>query len=222
MRQRHLGYRESEWAGTRSVDEEAKATDSVDRLLAVTRMFVQHRPQLLKMVEQRMHPLLRGRLDPTDILQEAFLEMSERIEQFYAQQEVPFHIWAHAITKQKLSQAHRKHLDAKKRNAVLEMRSLAPTNGDKSSILITTRLAHDGKTPSQTVILRDQIGGLMNAMSELSEADRTVIKMRHFQHLSNEEVASSLGLSKTAASNRYVRALCRLRSLLQAKGLVQG
>jgi len=53
---------------------------------------------------------------------------------------------------------------------------------------------------------------VLNAMEPL---DREVLALRHFEELSNGEVAHVLGLSKTAASNRYMRALGRLKEMLQ-------
>ena len=38
--------------------------------------------------------------------------------------------------------------------------------------------------------------------------------LRHFEELSNAETARVLGLEKTAASNRYIRALKRLKAAL--------
>ena len=48
----------------------------------------------------------------------------------------------------------------------------------------------------------------------MDEIDREVLALRHFEELTNNEVAEVLGLQKSAASNRYVRALTRLRTIL--------
>jgi RNA polymerase sigma-70 factor, ECF subfamily len=53
---------------------------------------------------------------------------------------------------------------------------------------------------------------MLNAMEPF---DREVLALRHFEGLSNGEVALVLGLSKTAASNRYIRALERLKAMLK-------
>ena len=44
--------------------------------------------------------------------------------------------------------------------------------------------------------------------------DREILTLRHFEELSNNETAQVLGIAKTAASNRYVRALKRLKDIL--------
>ena len=52
------------------------------------------------------------------------------------------------------------------------------------------------------------------AVDSLDELDREVVVMRHFEQLSNQEVAQSLGLSEPAAGMRYLRAMRRLRTML--------
>ena len=46
--------------------------------------------------------------------------------------------------------------------------------------------------------------------------DSEVLALRHFDELSNDEVALLLGIPKGTASRRYVRALGRLRTALEA------
>jgi RNA polymerase sigma-70 factor (ECF subfamily) len=51
-------------------------------------------------------------------------------------------------------------------------------------------------------------------LEEMSENDREILFLRHFEQLSNNDVADVLGISATTASNRYIRALQRLKELL--------
>jgi RNA polymerase sigma-70 factor (ECF subfamily) len=51
-------------------------------------------------------------------------------------------------------------------------------------------------------------------LAEVDEIDREVLILRHFELLSNDETAMILGLSRTAASNRYIRSLQRLETVL--------
>ena len=53
------------------------------------------------------------------------------------------------------------------------------------------------------------------AIESMNEVDREVLTLRHFEELTNQEVAIELGLSVKAASIRYVRALDRLRAVLK-------
>ena len=57
---------------------------------------------------------------------------------------------------------------------------------------------------------------LQEALNGMDPLDREVLALRHFEGLSNTEVAQVLGVQKSAASNRYVRALRRLKEVLSA------
>ena len=63
---------------------------------------------------------------------------------------------------------------------------------------------------------------LIKAMKGLQRRQREVLVLRHFEDLSNAEAARVLGLEKTAASNRYIRALKRLkRAMAGSQGLFE-
>ena len=57
---------------------------------------------------------------------------------------------------------------------------------------------------------------VQQALNAMDEVDREVLALRHFEELTNAETADVLGISKTAASNRYVAALGRLCEILAA------
>jgi RNA polymerase sigma-70 factor (ECF subfamily) len=62
---------------------------------------------------------------------------------------------------------------------------------------------------------------LSQAVAQLPEADREVVLLRHFEGLTNQEVACLLGIDPAAASKRHGRALLRLHRLLFAGGLTE-
>ena len=62
----------------------------------------------------------------------------------------------------------------------------------------------------------ERLARLREALDSMDEIDREVMELRHFEELSNNEVAEILGIQKTTASNRYVRALKRLKQVLEA------
>jgi RNA polymerase sigma-70 factor (ECF subfamily) len=71
-------------------------------------------------------------------------------------------------------------------------------------------------SPSKAAIRSERQLRLQEALNGMDPLDREVLALRHFEELSNSEVATVLGLSKTAASNRYIRALKRLKVILYA------
>jgi RNA polymerase sigma-70 factor (ECF subfamily) len=81
---------------------------------------------------------------------------------------------------------------------------------------LAAQLLDPEQTPATAAIRHELERRLHSAIAELEEDDREVILMRHFEQLSNQEVAAALGLSEAAASMRHLRAIRRLRILLAA------
>jgi RNA polymerase sigma-70 factor (ECF subfamily) len=70
-------------------------------------------------------------------------------------------------------------------------------------------------SPSQAAMRDELRNQLLQALESMDPLDREVLALRHFEELGNNEVAAVLGISKDAASKRHVRALKRLRTLLE-------
>lgn len=155
-----------------------------------------------------------GRVDPADILQEAYIEIQRRLPEFLADPQVPLFVWARQLTWQTLMLHHRQHLGVKKRDAGREvsMRS-GMTMGTSASL--ASRLVGDVTSPSQGMMREERADILRTALDQMDELDREVLALRHFEQLGNQEVADVLGLKPTAASNRYVRALKRLKVIME-------
>ena len=183
-------------------------------------LFDRHRDRLRRMVQVRLDRRLQGRIDPSDVLQEAYLEFARSLADYLRNPAVPFFLWLRYLTGMKLHALHRHHLGTKARDAGREV----PLHGAlprASSVSLAARLLGRLTTPSQAAVraeLRLRVQDALNAMEAL---DREVLALRHFEQLSNAEAAEVLGIGETAASNRYVRALKRLRKALQGvPGLV--
>ena len=177
-------------------------------------LFDRHRDRLRRMVQVRLDRRLQGRLDPSDVLQEAYLELSRCLADYLRNPAVPFFLWLRYLTGMKLNALHRHHLGTKARAAGREV----PLHGAlprASSVSLAAQLLGRLTTPSQAAVraeLRLRVQDALNAMEPL---DREVLALRHFEQLSNAETAQVLGIGETAASNRYVRALKRLKGALQ-------
>ncbi len=188
--------------------ERVRAGDS----RALADLFTHYRPRLRGLVRIRMHPRLHGRLDASDILQEAWLDVTRRFEQWVDSQEMPIFLWIRFLTAQKLDEMHRRHLGAKKRDAQREVRLNA--GPEASSVSIAQHLAASITSPSLGAARDELREKLVAALQGMDEIDREVLTLRHFEELTNNEVAGVLGITKAGASNRYVRALSRLRAIL--------
>ena len=175
-------------------------------------VFSDHRGRLRRMVRFRLDRRLRGRIDPDDVLQEAYIEISRRLQDYLDAPNVSFHVWARQITWQTLIDCHRVHLGMK-RDPNQEVR-LGGCRGNATTFSIAHALIGSLTSPSAAAMRQERIDGLYEALDNMNEIDREVLALRHFEHLDNGEVAEVLDLSPTAASNRYVRALGRLGNLL--------
>lgn len=177
-------------------------------------LYSQYRPQLERMVDFRMDRRLLGRVDAADILQDSYIEIARRVDSFLKDPQVSFFVWTRQITWQTLMMTHRSHLGAKKRDVRQEVRWHGNGFGDGTSVSLASRLVGDVTSPSQGVIRDEQATRLRTALESMDSIDREVLALRHFEQLSNKEVAEVLNLGKTAASNRYVRALERLKIIM--------
>ena len=197
---------------------ELSIEDLVDRLRSGDKqvlgaLFARYRSQLHRMVEFRLDRRLRGRVDASDVLQDAFLDAAKHVDRFLDQPDLPLVVWLRIMTTQRLIDLHRRHLGAKKRNAGQDVSLNQPRQYEATSACIAVQLVDDLPTPSAEAQLGERIQKLEEILDRMDPMDREVLALRHFEELSNGEVAEILGLSKSAASNRYVRALKRLQDI---------
>jgi RNA polymerase sigma-70 factor (ECF subfamily) len=181
---------------------------------AVADLYSQYRLQLERMVDFRMDRRLLGRVDAGDILQDSYIEIARRVDSFLEDPAVSFFVWARQITWQTLMMSHRSHLGARKRDARQEVRLHGGGFSEGTSVSLASRLIGDVTSPSGRAIREEQAQRLREALDSMDAIDREVLALRHFEQLSNKEVAAILKLGKTAASNRYVRALERLKKIM--------
>jgi RNA polymerase sigma-70 factor (ECF subfamily) len=160
-----------------------------------------------------MDSRLSGRVDPDDVLQEAYLEVARRIQDYLDQPAVPLFVWLRQITWQILVDTHRRHLVAKARNVNAEVNRM-PSAPGLTSVSLAARLVGGLTSPSQAMLREERLVQVRAALEEMDDIDREVLALRHFEQLTNNEVAEVLGIQKAAASNRYVRALARLKQIL--------
>lgn len=176
-------------------------------------LFSYYRHRLRRMVDFRLDGRLRGRVDPSDVLQEAYLAAAQRVEHFAKKPALPFFVWLREVTVQRLIDVHRRHLEAQKRDAGQEvsLRSLS----HNTSISLAQQLVAHLNSPSEVMLRIERMEQLRDALESMEAIDREVLALRHFEELTNDETAEILNLKKAAASNRYVRALERLKQILQ-------
>lgn len=194
-------------------DRELLRTAKEGRESIFNELLFKHREALHRMISARMHPRLKGRLDASDVIQETYLEATRALDYYLGDPVLPVHLWLRKLAGQKLIQAHRRHLGAQKRDADREQPVIGGVPAATSESM-AIQLADRMGTPSRLAMQAEAQNQLRRALDEMSEIDREVLVMRHFEQLSGPETAEILGIGHDAVKKRYIRALERLRDTL--------
>jgi RNA polymerase sigma-70 factor (ECF subfamily) len=184
---------------------------------AIGELLIRNRPRLLEFVEFHLSPEVRGRLDPSDVVQDAQAEIARRLPDFLARRPMPFHLWGRKTTYERLVDLHRRPL-SRGRRAVGRERALP----DRSSLALARPFLAAGPSPSQEAEAREFAARVSRVIGELPEPDRGILLLRHADGLPFGEIGSLLEIDPTAARKRFGRALIRLQGLLSAAGLLGG
>lgn len=181
---------------------------------AIDDLLARHREPVRRMIDLRLDPAIVQRVDASDVVQDVMLEASRRLSDYLKDPKMPFPIWLRHLAKDHLIDAHRRHHQAQKRGVNREQPLHRPAWADQSSMELAGQLIDGERTPASEAIQQELQKRLHAAIAQLEDLDREVILMRHFEQLSNQEVAQALELTEPAASMRYLRAVRRLRDLL--------
>jgi RNA polymerase sigma-70 factor (ECF subfamily) len=180
---------------------------------ALAELFARHRDKLRRMVQLRLDHRLAGRVSPSDVLQEAYIDAAKRIDHYFEKPDQSFFGWLRLVVGQRLADVHREHL-AQKRDVGNEVPIHCGPPGADSACLAACLLG-DGTSPSNAAARTESFSRLEEALNQMDPLDREVLALRHFEELSNADTATILGVQPAAASKRYVRALARLKQILE-------
>jgi RNA polymerase sigma-70 factor (ECF subfamily) len=176
-------------------------------------LLARHRDRLRKMVACRLDRRLRPRVDPSDVVQEVLADASRKMDRYLRDRPLPFYPWLRELAWEQLAISYRRHLRAKKRSVRLEEPGFLDLPEDSAAEL-ASRLVDTGSSPSQRLLREEVRQRMQEALLRLREPDREVLVLRHLERLSVAETAEALGISPGAVKVRHLRALDRLRSLL--------
>ena len=183
---------------------------------ALAALFARYRDRLRKMVRLRLDRRMAGRIDASDVLQDAYLDVARRFPEYAAAPAVPFYLWLRALAGQRLVDLHRRHLGAQMRDAGQEVSLHRGALPAASSASLAQQLLAGLTSPTQAAIRAEMQVRLQEALNSMDPIDREVVVLRHFEELNNAEAAEVLGIETSAASKRYIRALRRLKAILEA------
>lgn len=191
----------------------AAATGGDEAALAA--LVDRHCGRLERMVRLRMDRRLQGRVDPADVVQDAYLAVRTKFPAYAADPRVPFFLWLRLEVGQKLIDVHRFHLAAKMRDAGQEVSLHRGALPVVTSLSLAEHLLGKLTTASQAAVRAELKLRVQEALNSMDPHDREVLVLRHFEELTNAETAQVLGIKPSAAVNRYVRALRRLKDVFE-------
>jgi RNA polymerase sigma-70 factor (ECF subfamily) len=177
-------------------------------------LLLRHQERLLRLIALRLNPRLQGRIDPGDVLQDVLLEASRRLPDYLAQPRAPFYLWLRSIVGHRLLKLHRHHLATEQRDAGREVPLNRGAFPAPSSLALAAQLLGNEPSPDEAAERAELRARVQQALDELTELDREILTLRHFEQLTNAEIAHLLDVSPAAASKRYFRALKRLEEAL--------
>ena len=182
---------------------------------ALRTVLAEHRDRLKRMVHLRLSRRLAGRVDDSDVLQEAFVEVARKLPEYAREPKLPLFMWLRHLTALKLAEVHRRHLGTQLRDADREVTLHRGGLPLADSVSLAAQLLGTLTTPSQAAIKAETRLLVQEALNGMDPIDREVLALKHFEQLSTAEIAEVLGLSKAGAGSRYLRAIKRLRAILE-------
>lgn len=191
---------------------------------AVNRLLDKHRGPVRRLIELRLDRKVQRRVDVSDVVQDVMVEASGRLDKYLSDPSMAFHLWLRQIAWDRIIDTYRRHRVSAKRNMDREQPIAAGKGPDQSTMELAQQLCDPALTPAAAATQREIARKVESAVERMDDQDREVILMRHYEHLSNLEIAEVLGLNPPAASMRYLRAVRRLREMLQQEegGLTSG
>ena len=181
---------------------------------ALAELFSEHRERLWRMVRFRLSGPLQGRVDADDVLQEAYLAAAQRLKHYGGDSQMSPFVWLRAIVAQTLIDLHRRHVGAQMRDAGREVAIDGCHYAQATSASVAIQLVGNLTSPSQAAARAEMLDIVGKAIETMDPIDREVLALRHFEELTNSEVAEVLGIQQKAASIRYIRAVRRLKAIL--------
>jgi RNA polymerase sigma-70 factor (ECF subfamily) len=183
---------------------------------AAAEEFEAHRQRLMSLAAKHLDPVLARRMSPEDVVQETFAAAMMREDFFTNAPEVPIYFKLRTILFQTLADIERRHLAAQKRDAYRDVEVPGHDPDDTSATALDWDMfAGTVTSPKSALAREDRHALLRQAIAQLSDNDREIIILRHFDDMDNAECARTLGIEPKAASIRYVRALERLQAKLE-------
>ncbi len=177
-------------------------------------LFARYRHYLRVLAEAQLGRHLRGKCDPSDLVQQTLLEAHRDFPAFQGQHETELLGWLRRILAHNLFNEARRFA-TRGRDAGREVSLEGFQAGvDQSSQVLARCVADEGPTPSQVAAQREAAVRLADAMARLPDHYQRVLLLRLFEGLGADEVAECMGTTAGAVRMTQMRALEALRALM--------
>ncbi len=173
-----------------------------------------YRSRLVALATQRLNPMLLRRVTPEEIVQDTLAEACRKVDFFEQHPEVPTYFKLRTLLLQAVVDCERKHLQSQKRDVYKEVSLPAQYDAAGQTLPLPEAFVDAATGPLTQISRQDRYALLRQAMEGLSENDRQILELRHFDDLSNLDCAEVLHISPKNASIRYIRALEKLQKIL--------
>jgi RNA polymerase sigma-70 factor (ECF subfamily) len=181
---------------------------------ALDELFARHRDRLRRMVEMRLDRRLQGRIDASDVIQDAYVDATRKLDDYLRDPKLSLFLWLRLVVGERLMKLHRQHISAQMRDAGREVSLYREALPTASSAALAAHLLGKHTSPTQAAVRAERLLRLQEALNALDPIDREILSLRHFEELTRAEAAQALGIEEAAAAKRYVRALKRLKDTL--------
>lgn len=191
------------------VDRSDSPASSVADLAALAQLLEEHRPRLLAMLARRIDPALGVRLDPDDILNEAFFDARRKWTAYREHPQLSEYAWLYRIVLDRLIEEWRK---ATRGRRALHREMPWP---ERTADQLANGIIHTGTSPSAAISREELRRRVRQVLELLKPSDREILDLRHTDQLTFGEAGAILGIPENTAAVRYARALRRLKDLWQ-------
>ena len=174
-----------------------------------------HRNRLKRMIAVRMDHRLLKRIDPSDIVQDTLVLADRRLDEYIRDQPIAFYPWLRQLAWDQVVALQRKHLYASRRSRRRE-EDLVPALSDESVAELASCVLDRAADPLHRLVQAELRCRVRQAIEKLPVPYREILVLRHLEQLSTAEAAEILGISQSAVKMRHLRALERLKGLLDA------
>jgi RNA polymerase sigma-70 factor, ECF subfamily len=184
---------------------------------ALAESFERHKDRLRRMVRLRLDRRLQGRIDPADMVQEAYAEMCRRVAELPSQPppESSF-LWMRKITGERLQAIHQEFFGATVDVAGQDVSLYRGALPEANSVSLAAQLLGRLTPAAQEAERAEKQLRLQEALNGMNPLDREILALRHFEELSNQEAAEVLEMTPAESSRLFIHALKRLKDIVSS------